>query len=297
MADDASVMTRGGVQRVSETLGLRLRYAVAWLVFFLGYRVFGLRRAVIRGNLVRSFPQFTAAERNRVRVDFVRRQSELLAELDYSRALTAAELRQRVRVVDPQGVLAASDRIVLVAGHQCNFEWLLLRLSLEMGSSMVCVYKQMNASWAENYFREIRSKFGAVLLPSTQIRQQLRSIRGARAFGLVADQVPRTSPERHWTRFLHQDTAFFMGPERMARLLRARIVYLSMRRAGRGLYEVVIEPLTAVGERLAEGEATERYARALERDINADPAGWWWSHKRWKKLKEGRERAGRHRKD
>ncbi len=57
-------------------------------------------------------------------------------------------------------------------------------------------------------------------------------IREARAFGLVADQVPRTSPERHWTRFLHQDTAFFMGPERMARLLRARIVYLSMRRRG-----------------------------------------------------------------
>jgi len=289
--DDASVMTHGGVQRVPETFGLRLRYAVAALIFFLGYRVLGLRRAVIRGNLVRSFPQFNDSERSRVRVDFVRRQSELLAELDYSRVLTAEELRQRVRIVDPQGVLAASDRIVLAAGHQCNFEWLLLRLSLEMGSSMVCVYKQMNTSWAENYFRDIRSKFGAVLLPSTQIRQQLRSIRNARAFGLVADQVPRTSPERHWTRFLHQDTAFFMGPERMARLLRARTVYLSLRRTGRGLYEVVLEPLTTAGERLAEGEVTERYARALERDINADPAGWWWSHKRWKKLKEGR--AGR----
>ncbi len=282
--DDAAVMTHGGGQRVPEAFGLRLRYALAALVFFLGYRLFGLRRAVIRDNLVRSFPQFTDAERNRVRVDFVRRQSEFMAELDYSRALTADELRQRVRIVDPQGVLAASDRIVIVAGHQCNFEWLLLRLSLEMGSSMVCVYKQMKMSWAENYFRDIRSKFGAVLLPSSQIRQQLRSIRNARAFGLVADQVPRTSPERYWTRFLHQDTAFFMGPERMARLLRARTVYLSLRRTGRGLYEVVLEPLSAAGERLADGATTERYARALERDINADPAGWWWSHKRWKKL-------------
>ena len=27
----------------------------------------------------------------------------------------------------------------------------------------------------------------------------------------------------------------------------------------------------------------------LERDITADPAGWWWSHRRWKALKEGKE--------
>jgi KDO2-lipid IV(A) lauroyltransferase len=77
-----------------------------------------------------------------------------------------------------------------------------------------------------------------------------------------------------------------MGPERMARLLRARPVYLSMSRAGRGSYDVVLEPLAAEREQLAEGETTERYARALERDINADPTGWWWSHKRWKKLRD-----------
>jgi len=30
------------------------------------------------------------------------------------------------------------------------------------------------------------------------------------------------------------------------------------------------------------GEITDRYARALEAWIREDPAGWWWSHKRWK---------------
>jgi KDO2-lipid IV(A) lauroyltransferase len=98
---------------------------------------------------------------------------------------------------------------------------------------------------------------------------------------MIADQVPRTSPDRHWTRFLHQDTAFFKGPERLGRALRSRIVYVSMRRLGRGRYEIELEPLTA-GERLPNGAATERYVRVLERDIQADPAGWWWSHKRWK---------------
>jgi Kdo2-lipid IVA lauroyltransferase/acyltransferase len=274
-----------GTHRCSLTFGLRLRYALAAVVFFAGYRVLGLRRRVIRGNLERSFPQLTLAERERIRRDFVTRQSEVLAELDYARVMTADELRQRVRVTDRDGVLADSDRIVMVAGHQCNFEWLLLRLSLELGSSMLCVYKPLGTQWAERYFRTIRCRFGAQLLPSKQIRQEWRAVREARAMGLVADQVPRTSPERHWTRFMRQHTAFFMGPERLARLLRARVVFLSMRRAGRGLYEIEIEPLTRSGEKLAEGEATERYARALERDIDADPAGWWWSHQRWKKLR------------
>ncbi|MBK7902092.1 MAG: hypothetical protein IPJ97_03415 [Proteobacteria bacterium] len=46
--------------------------------------------------------------------------------------------------------------------------------------------------------------------------------------------------------------------------------------------------MTAAGEKLAAGVPTERYARVLERDIDADPAGWWWSHKRWKQLKGDR---------
>ncbi len=84
----------------------------------------------------------------------------------------------------------------------------------------------MGSAWAERYFLAIRSKFGARMLSSKSIRQEIGAIRDARALGLVADQVPRTSPERHWTTFLHQDTAFFKGPERMARLLRAPIVYV-----------------------------------------------------------------------
>ena len=272
-----------------ESFGLRLRYACSRVLFLLGYRLFGLRRGTIRQNLRRSFPGWTDAELARIRHDFVTRQSELLAELDYARVMGADELRARVQVVDRAGLLGATTKLVLVCGHQCNFEWALLRLSLELNSGLIGIYKPLGSAWADRYFLAIRSKFGARMLPSKAIRQEIGVIRDARALGLVADQVPRTSPERHWTTFLHQDTAFFKGPERMARLLRAPIVYVSMHRFGRGRYQVELEPLTAVGEKAAAGVPTERYARVLERDITADPAGWWWSHKRWKKLKEGRE--------
>jgi KDO2-lipid IV(A) lauroyltransferase len=269
-----------------EPFGLRLRYACSWVVFFLGYRLFGLRRGTIRQNLRRSFPGRSDAERETIRNDFVTRQSELLAELDYARVMTADEMRARVRLVDDEGVLGNPTKLVLVCGHQCNFEWALLRMSLALDAGLIGVYKPLGSAWSDRYFLSIRSKFGAQMVSSKAIRNELGVIRDARALGLVADQVPRTSPERHWTTFLHQDTAFFKGPERMARLLRARIVYVSMRRLARGCYEIRLEPLTATGEKVGPGVPTERYARVLERDITADAAGWWWSHKRWKVLKE-----------
>jgi KDO2-lipid IV(A) lauroyltransferase len=112
--------------------------------------------------------------------------------------------------------------------------------------------------------------------------RELARFRAARGIGLVADQVPRSSPEKHWTTFLHQPTAFYMGPELLGRALRSQVVYVSMRRLGRGRYTLELQPLSEPGEKTATGVITDRYAAALQRDIEADPAGWWWSHKRWK---------------
>ena len=277
-----------------EPLALRWRYAIATALFVVVYRLLGLRRGVIGRNLERSFPQLDDTQRAAIARDFVRRQSQVFAEVDYARRLTPEELRERVQLRDPHGVLgtatdvdaAKGKLLVLIGGHQCNFEWMLLRLSLELGPDMIGLYKPLRGRYAERYFKSIRTRFGARLLPAKAVSHELATIRQARALGLIADQVPRTSPERHWTTFLNQRTAFFKGPERLARALRAPVVYVAMRRLARGSYEIELEPLTVGGQRLPNGTATERYARVLERDIVADPPGWWWSHKRWKKLKE-----------
>jgi len=278
-------MAEASAERQAEPLavgfGLRWRYALSGLVFALAYRLLRLRRPVIEQNLARSFPQLDAKARGLIRNEFIARQAQVLAEIDYARTIDADEMRRRVTLVDRSGLLAGGGKFVLVAGHNCNFEWMLLRLSLELGPGLMGIYKPLRG-WGERYFRKVRGRFGAQLLPSKAIREEMARVREARVLGLVADQVPRTSPDRLWTRFLNQDTAFFKGPERMARLLRAPIAYGSMRRLGPGRYEVELEPLTTAGERLPGGTATERYARRLERDINIDPAGWWWSHRRWK---------------
>jgi KDO2-lipid IV(A) lauroyltransferase len=140
----------------------------------------------------------------------------------------------------------------------------------------------MRGARAERWFHRMRSRFGARLVPAKSVLAQLAQFRGAAGIGIVADQVPRSSPDRHWTAFLSQPTAFYMGPEILGRALRSQVLFADLRRLARGRYELKFVPLSQAEERLPVGVVTERYARELERAIHADPPGWWWSHRRWK---------------
>lgn len=277
----------------TANFALRLRYVLCGWLLGLAYGVLGLRRRTIGANLAKSFPTVDSAGLRRVRREFVARQAEVLAEIDYSRRISADELRSRVRIVNPEVLRSAvaPRPTILAAAHQCNFEWLLLRVSLELGDGLLALYKPLRNARAEAYFRSIRTRFGTRLVPAKSVLRELANFRQSRAIGLVADQVPRTSPEKHWVRFLEQPTAFYMGPEMLGRALRSQVCHLSMRRLGRGRYELEFVPLNEPGEKLPAGEITTRYARALERDIQADPAGWWWSHRRWKLRTPGEERV------
>jgi KDO2-lipid IV(A) lauroyltransferase len=160
------------------------------------------------------------------------------------------------------------------------------RVSLELGERMVSLYKPISNVRVDAWFLRMRSRFGARMIAAKSLLQELARFRDAAAIGFLADQVPRTTPEKHWMEFLGQDTAFFMGPELLARALRSPACIVRMRRLERGRYQLEFEPLNVAGEKLPNGELTARYARALEAWIRDDPAGWWWSHRRWKLRKE-----------
>ena len=279
---------------MTDGLRLRLYYQLAGALAWLAYRVLGLRRAVVRGNLRRSFPEWSAAEQRAARREFARRQGEMAAEVFYAEHIDEAELRARVTLANPAVVAAAAPPrpLILVGAHHGNFEWMLLRMSLEFGDRLIGLYKPLRQPRIDGRMKALRSRFGARLVPAKSILRELANFREAAAIGLVADQVPRTSPEKHWVTFLGQDTAFFMGPELLGRALRSQVVLVKMRRLARGRYELEFEPLNEPGEKLPSGEITSRYVRRLEAWIREDPPGWWWSHRRWKLERAPADAAG-----
>jgi KDO2-lipid IV(A) lauroyltransferase len=266
--------------------GLRLRsyYFVFALLSALFVRVVGFRRRVARENLERSFPGMPAAGRRAIQREYERRQAEVFAEICYGPHLGETELRERVTLLNPELLANAQPPrpVVLAGAHHCNFEWMLLRMSLELGPRLIGLYKPIRNPRVDGFFLRLRSRFGARMIPAKSVLQELARFREAGAIGLIADQVPKTSPEKHWLEFLHQDTAFYMGPELIARALRSQVICVKMHRRGRGHYALEFTALNEPGEKLPGGTLTERYARHLERWIRDDPAGWWWGHKRWK---------------
>jgi KDO2-lipid IV(A) lauroyltransferase len=266
-----------------DPLLLRLLYALGGAVAWFAYRVLRLRREVIRGNLERSFPEWPKERLKGVEREFARRQGELVAELLYSPWLDEGEMRRRLAFVNAEAIREATPErpVIVVTAHVGNFEWGIQRVALEAGKGVIGLYKPMRNQRLDRWFRRRRSRFGGRLVPAKDVMQEVA--RGDVAvICIVADQAPTTSPRRHWTRFLGQDTAFYMGAERLARVMRARVVVAGILRQRRGCYEAVFESVKEQGERLPAGEITERYARALERWVRDDPPGWWWSHKRWK---------------
>jgi len=274
---------------MTDRFVLRAAYAVLGFGAWIALRLVGIRRGVVRENLRNSFPDWSGDRLRAVEREFVRRQGEAAAEVLYSNRIDAAELRERVAITNPE-VLAAAGAprpLILVGAHHCNAEWMVQRLSIELGERLVALYKPLRNPRADRWFRSVRSRFGARLVAAKSVLQELARLRGVGAIGMLADQVPRTSPEKHWVEFLGQDTPFYMGPELLGRALRAQVCLVRMRRVERGRYELTLEPLNAQGEKLPHGEVTARYARALEAWIRDDPAGWWWSHRRWKLKKKG----------
>ena len=272
---------------MSDRLLLRLCYAVCGLAAWLAFRVLRLRLRVVRENLRRSFPDRSAAQLRAIEREFVRRQGEMAAEVLYSTRIDARELGERVTITNPQ-VLASAGAprpMILVGAHHCNAEWMVLRVSLELGGRLVALYKPQRNPRADRWLRSLRTRFGARLVSAKSVLQELARMRDVGAIGLLADQVPRTSPEKHWLEFLAQETAFYMGPELLGRALRAQVCLIRMRRLARGRYEITFQPLNDQGEKLPHGEVTARYARGLEAWIREDPAGWWWTHRRWKQVK------------
>jgi KDO2-lipid IV(A) lauroyltransferase len=178
--------------------------------------------------------------------------------------------------------------VVLLAAHFCNWEWLLLAASAELGVPIDAVYKPQRVAFFDRFLREGRSRFGGNPIPHRSFLFEIAKRKGqARAYALVADQTPLQEEEKHWTRFLNQDTAFYVGADKIARILKAPVLFVAMRREERGRYAarlvVLAEPpYERAAARDIGAEIIERYARALEDEIRQSPADWLWIHRKWK---------------
>jgi KDO2-lipid IV(A) lauroyltransferase len=267
-------------------LPMRVLYAFSTFLYLLAFYVVRHRHQVIREQIRRVFPDSSDAEQIRIHKRFLRNFCDVLMEVVKSVSMQADDMRDRMRIVNLEAArrhLDAGQSLMFVTSHLCNWEWLLHGMALQLGYPVDAAYKPLHDQWAERLMLKIRSRFGARLVPAKELLADFLKRRGiVRALAMNADQAPVSTDKRYWTRFLGQDTAFYVGADQIARATRLPVLYVSMRRIRRGYYEADLQPLWDGREATEPNTVTERYARACEIDVLKSPADWLWSYRRWR---------------
>jgi Kdo2-lipid IVA lauroyltransferase/acyltransferase len=275
------------VLRFLSILPLTVLYAVFGAAASFA-RLVGWRRGYVRSGLARCLPGATEAERARVADEFYGYLGELVAEAVHGVRIAPEDLVDRLRFEDAEVVeamLRDGKRVLLLAAHQCNWEWLLLRCSTAFGVPLVAAFKPASRARADVELTAMRSRFGATMVAARQVVNHLIAKRGAvPLLALVADQSPAPGNEQQqWITFFGTETAFFAGPGWVSARLGYQPVYIDMRRESRGRYVARFVPLLEPGERADPQRTTEAYVRAVEASVRERPAQYFWAYNRWKR--------------
>lgn len=290
-----------------------LTYAGMWLVALLPFRalyvlsdglyllmrhVVHYRKKVVRRNLSLSFPEKPQSELREIERRFYHYICDYMLEEVKMLRMSFDELQRRMSYEKTDIFLEMIEKhggIVVMIPHYANFEWLTGMAAIMKPEDITGqVYKPLRNNHLDEMFKLIRSRFGGYNIPKHSTAKEvirLRRDNKRMALGLITDQSPNRSEAHYWTTFLHQDTVFMDGAERIARMMDFPVFYAELQKTGRGYCKVSFDLITETPKQTAGGEITECFARRLEQTIRREPAYWFWSHKRWK-LK--RENAARH---
>lgn len=260
-----------------------------FLSFFL-YRILRYRYSVIQSNLRNAFPEKTDSEIESIIKKTYSNLCDVLLEGIKGMTLSLDEITRRYHFKNPKIADAAfqnNQSAVGLVSHYNNWEWGAYATDAQLKHRVVGVSKPTSNKYIDHYLSKVRARFNVHIV---SIRQTGRAVidfqDSPTLFVLIADQSPSNMEQVHWLNFLHQDTAFVNGPEKIARKYNYPVLHFTIERIRRGFYEINVHLLCQNPEQTTEGEITRMYAQELEKQIWQQPENWLWSHKRWKKKRQ-----------
>lgn len=267
-------------------LPLSLIYGLAHLLYLVVYYLNGYRKATVLENLCHAFPSKTDSEIRAIAKRFYKDLADTIAEIIKAPSFSPEEFSKRVHITNPEffdDYIEAGQPVMLMGTHQANWEWGMLGSSLSMSFPVNAVYKPLHNTVIDDCMLANRSRFGVNMVTPQNVLMELMKCKGTmHGLAMLADQSPSKSAEKYWASLLNQDTAFHLGPEKIAQFTQYPVVFIRRRRVKRGYYQISYELLAQPPHSNAHGDIIELYVRRLEALIQEQPSDWLWSHRRWK---------------
>lgn len=265
---------------------MRFLYTIASFTFFLTYNVIGYRRTVVIQNITRSFPHMKYGEVSCVVKKFYICLNAYFAEIIKSISAPVAVLDEKIifenlEIIDRY--VNAGQNVIACLGHCGNWEMLNF-MPYKLCHDMYAVYKPLRSGIINNLMIRLRSRFGMKLLPDKSVIRHILMQKPTPAVYLfLADQCPQIKEDKYKFNLLNQETYFFSGMEKIARISGSAVVYLHITRLSKGNYKIRCIPVCSGMKPMNEGEITRKYVDLLTENIKEEPYGWLWTHKRWKR--------------
>ena len=239
-----------------------LLYLLSDGLYLLLYYVIGYRKKVVSENLRNAFPEKTPAEIIILQKNFYRYFCDLLLETFKTLTISRDTMLKRCSL-DPSAdkifnnFAAENKSLIIVMGHNGNWEWAGNTFSLCCKHQLYVIYHPLANKYFDGLIYKMRRKFGSKLIPMKDtFRQIIKNRNELNAIGFIADQSP--NPDKaYWMNFLNQDTAVFTGTEKIAKMIKDPIVFVSVKRLKRGYYTLMAEILQTPPYTTIEGDITE----------------------------------------
>lgn len=268
-------------------------YFLSDVFAFILYYIVRYRREVVRGNLIRSFPEKSMHDIVIIEKQFYRFFTQWIFETIKLTSIPARELKKRCRFTQQfQEIFNQYHQdkkdIVVLMGHLANWEWAGSAFNLYFPQDLHVLYHPLSNKTFDKIMKRIRSRFGTHLIPMhTALKYILEKKEQGSVFTFIADQCPSIH-NSFWTKFLNQDTPVYYGPEKILQKIKAVpvIVFVYPDRIinKRGYYAIDAKAIEVTGND-TEYPIMTRFMQELEIAIKEYPACWLWSHRRWKLVK------------
>ncbi len=260
-------------------------YALSNILYWILGRLIGYRKQVIQDNLQRSFPEKSQADIEAIKDAYYRNLCDSIVEIIKMLSISQAELDKRMscnwNVFDKMTRENRNGQGFM--SHQFNWEWATLICNWHVPRRFTGIYLPLNNPVFERLFLHIRSRAGMKLVKVQEMQKEMAGLQGGELlWGFIADQNPSDPKRVSWNQFMNRTTAFFKGPEFVARRYNNIVYFGEIIKIKRGYYRINMKLAFDNPRDTKDGEITEAYVRFLEDSIKRQPENWVWSHRRWK---------------
>ena len=272
-------------------LPFRILYVFSDMVYVLVYHVIGYRKKVVRKNIAMTLPHLSEKERLHIEKKSYHHLCDMFLEMMKTMTISEKEMNKRFVFTNLELYTALEKKqksIAVMIAHYATYEWV-ISMNRKIEFEGFAIYKKVNNKYFDKLVRNIRSKFKATLITTSQtipVIKENESLGHRGVYGFASDQSPQESKAFHWQKFMGIETPVYTGAEMLVKRFDMNVIFLRVKKVKRGYYEATFELMFDNPKAIPDYQISDEFLRRVEKQIYEAPEYYLWTHKRWKHRKK-----------